>query len=117
MVSWVPLGLTVAIIIICGIIFPHFLGYFIDVGSVTRSTFADNLVEVVENGYNLDVIPFTDWGTFNVNPFSWLGTTVQTKLEEAITYMGLLPDFVLISLVIFCVVSIIYTVVGLARGT
>lgn len=117
MVSFMPLGLTIAIIILAGIVFPFFLGYFIDIETIPTSIFAYDLIDIINDGFELDVIPFTDWGTFNINPFSWLGDTMQNKLTESIAYMGLLPDFVLISLILFCVVSIIYTVVGLARGT
>lgn len=103
-----PLGLVVAFILFTGLIFPFILGYFMPVESIELSPFSASLVTIVSQGFEV--------ASININPFSLLGDTLHAELTKAVTYLGLLPDFILISVLIMLVVAIVFIIFTLIRG-
>lgn len=112
-----PMGYALLVLLFIGVVFPFILGYFIDVSTIETSGFSATLVDLVQNGFELSVIPFVDFDDFNINPFSWLGNTLHLKMIEAFQYLGLLPDFIVISILILCIVSIFYTLIKMLPAT
>lgn len=115
--DYAPLGITLAFLMFVGIFFPFVLGFIVDVDSIQLSPLTNSLVDLVNEEVYFSVIPFVDWDDININPFSWLGSTMQGYLTISITYLGLLPDFVVIIVIIMSVVSIIYSIIKLFPGT
>lgn len=107
-----PIGISLIIIILAGIVMPFVLGFFVDVNSVQVSPLADGLSDFIAEGYEVTILTLT----FNISPFGILPDPVQTELSDAIKFMGLLPDFVLVSLLLFVFVSLSYGIFRLIRG-
>lgn len=112
-----PLIYTVAFLLIVGFVLPYFLGFFIDVDSIETSSLVSPLVDVIDYGFELDVIPIAGVGEFDVNPFSWLGSTMQSYISDSITYLGLLPNFLIIIIIVLSSISILYSIIKLLPTT
>lgn len=111
--DFTPLGWTLGILLFIGLVFPFVLGFFITPQDVQLSGPTETLYDIVDDGFSLSVIPFTDWDDFDVNPFSWLGTTLQNKLLEILSYLSILPDFIQYFVIIMSIVAIVWSIVNL----
>jgi hypothetical protein len=110
---YAPLGVSVAVLLFIGLIFPYILGMFISVNDVKPSSFAGTLADLVDNGFSAS-IPII--GSVQINPFSWLGSTVQDTLYNSLTYLGILPNFIVIFIIVMCIISIVYSIIKLLPG-
>lgn len=107
-----PIAISLIIIILAGIIMPYILGFFIDVDSIQTSPLANGLAEFIAEGYEVTILGLE----LNISPFALLPSALQSELSDAIKFMGLLPDFVLISMLIFVFTSLAYGIFRLIRG-
>lgn len=115
--DFAPLGYSLGILLFVGLCIPFALGFFMDVEDVPQSTFSTGLNNIINGNFSISVIPFTDFDDFNVNPFSWLGDEVRTTITNSVTYLGLLPDFLLVFILIMCTTGILYGVIKLLPTT
>lgn len=106
--SYKPLIFAIGFLLMIGLVIPFFLGFFIDIDSVEIDGFTNQTVYIIENGFELDVIPFTDWGTFDINPFTWLGSGMQNALSDSLVYVSIFPSWLSTFILILCTISIIY---------
>lgn len=107
--DFAPAGYALAFLLFIGLIFPFFLGFFIEVGDVQLNPFTTGLIDVIENGVSIF--------TFEINPFSWLGAYMQNQLLESVIYLSLLPTFIIIPAIILSIVSIFYTLIKMLPTT
>lgn len=112
MSDYKPIFYSLIVIILAGIILPFVLGFFLNVDNITTSPLANGLSDFIEEGYDVSILTLS----INLNPFGILPDSLETELSNAIKYMGLLPDFVLISILIFVFVSLGYGIFRLIRG-
>jgi hypothetical protein len=111
-----PLYLSLFIILIIGVVLPVFMGAIIqepqpdDINSLVTG-----IIELVDNGVTFDL--GTIIGTFNVNPFNILGTTLKGSLINYLTAFGYIPLWLLIPLLIIITIGIFYTVIKLLPTT
>ena len=106
--DFAPLGYSVAFLVFIGLFMPFLLGFFIDVGSVQLSPMASSFTDIVEYGFEID-LPLLD--PLSINPFLWLGTTLNAYLVESITYLGLFPDWLIALCLIMCTLGVIYSII------
>lgn len=112
MSDFFPIGASLFLIIMGGIVFPFVLDYFVDADSFQTSVLADSLSSFVTEGYTIEVLSLE----FNINPFGVLPDSIEESFGDAIIYLGILPNFLLISILIFVFVSLGYGIFRLIRG-
>lgn len=108
--DYVPLMYALGLLLFIGLCVPFVLSFFVNVDDVEPSALASNLIDLVEDGIEID-LPLMD--PFNFNPFDLLGTTLQGALVNSLTYLGLLPNFLVTFIIIMCVIAMIYTIIKL----
>lgn len=107
---------AIFLVVIFGVIFPFFASLFVDVESVPTHTFIDSIVDIIDDGITLDVIPIDGWGEFDINPFSWLGSNFQEYISNSIVYLALLPIVILFPLLTLISLMIVLGFVSIIRG-
>lgn len=107
-----PIGISLIIIILAGVIFPFILGFFMDIGDYPTSNLAEGLATFIEEGYEVEILGLS----LNINPFGILPDVLEYHLSDSIKLMGILPDFILISALLYIFVALGYGIFRLIRG-
>lgn len=117
MTEYKPLIYSIGIILFIGLIVPFVLGYFVNVDEVESSPLLNGSINIINANYSFQLIPFVEASKFNLNPISWLGNTFRQTIVDSLTYMSLLPEFLLLFVLILCTISILYAIIKLLPTT
>lgn len=114
MVSFKPIGLSIAFVLFMGLIFPFLLGFFISVDNVQTTPLINSTINFLDDGFEVDILGIVD---FDVNPFFWVPDDIMNYITDSFVYLSLLPEFLIIFFLVLISVSFVYTVVALVRGS
>jgi hypothetical protein len=112
-----PLGVSIFLLLSIGFFLPFLISHIYDFGEIQTSNATSSLVNFVNDGYNLSLIPYFTFDDFNFNPFSLAGSSVQDNIANSVTFFGLLPDFVLYIYITIFIVSLFWVVIKLFPTT
>ena len=124
-VVWQPMFWSFMIVIFAVFIMNFVIASFIDLDTLEPDDFLNGTINFVDNGFELDIVPdFLDWldsfgvpTSIPINPFSFLGDTIQDHLIEQLEIFSLVPNWIMLILGTALILGVILFIVSFARGT
>lgn len=103
--DYVPLYITLALLLTIGVLMPLAISDFVDIEAPPESSILNPLITLFDEGVSL-------FG-FNINIFGFLGETLQTAIVNYLTIFAYIPNILLIPIIIFMITGIVYTFIKL----
>jgi hypothetical protein len=117
--EWEPMFYAlIGLFIIAGII-PFFLTGFVDVEDVNiNNTVLNNTINFIEDGTNITIpIPIFPDIVIPFNIFSYVSEGVKDFIVTELTYLSLIPNWILYPFIVLFLLGLIYSIIKLLPTT
>lgn len=116
--NYVPLYIFLGLLIFIGIAIPLILGDLIETENINQNSFSAPIVDVITNPINIE-IPLVSLfvGATDINIIDWFPQSIQESIKSYAIKLTYVPDVIAIPAMIIMLISLIWAVLMLARGT
>lgn len=106
MSDWIPLYISLLIIMLIGVFVPYMISGFIDVSEPNPDSYVNSIITLVQNGFSIDL--FFIWN-LGINPFSWFGASFQNAIILYLNAFSYIPSAISAPLLILVIVGFTWT--------
>lgn len=117
--DYIPLMLSVGVILILGVMLPFAVSPFIEVDDLETTGLLNSTIDLIDDGITiggLTIFGLTLYDGVSINPFNVLGGGKDYLVENMI-YLSIIPEYILFPLIIMCLLGIAYTLIKLLPTT
>lgn len=116
--DYVPLYISLGLLVLIGLCMPLFVAPFVNAQTYDTDSFVAPLSGFLSEGvvWNVD-LPLVPDFDLSFNPFGLLGHDIQTYIGETFNAFTYLPNFISLPVLLFIAFGFIYTIIKLLPTT